>query len=259
MPKTIVITGASNGLGAALALHFAAPQINLGLIGRNTERLAEIASQCNRKGAQTYIGVIDVTNTQQMSDWLIDLDNLKPIDLIIANAGITHSIDSNGQAEPLENVRKVLDINLIGVLNTIHPLLNRMCQRQNGQIALVSSLAAYCGMPITPAYSASKAAIKSYGEALRGLLKSQSIKVNIICPGFIKSDMSDHFPGSRPFLLTADKAAKTIAEGLAKDKPIIAFPLTLHIGMWLLGLLPFSLASFFMGLSGYNQARFPKK
>ncbi len=128
-----------------------------------------------------------------------------------------------------------------------------MRQRGNGQIALVSSLAAYRGMPVTPAYCASKAAVKSYGEALRGWLSPEGIQVNVICPGFVNSDMSDTFSAPKPFMVTATKAANIIKNDLKKNKAIIAFPFPLNLGMWLLALLPFSIASFFLGLSGYNR------
>lgn len=258
MARTIVITGASNGLGAALAYYFAAPHIQLGLIARNKKRLSQVSETCVKKGAVTHLGIIDVTDTNAMQIWLNTLDQQHPIDLLIANAGITHSIDHQGNPESLEDVKKLLDINLLGALNTIHPILEKMSQRQQGQIALVSSLAAYRGMPVTPAYSASKAALKSYGEALRPLLAQHNVKINIVCPGFIKSDMSNSFPGKRPFLISPERAAQVIAQGLAKNKSIIAFPWLLHIGMSILSALPFPIASFFMGLSGYNRARYPR-
>ncbi|WP_020396420.1 SDR family NAD(P)-dependent oxidoreductase [Thiolinea disciformis] len=258
MTRTIVITGASNGLGAALAYYFAAPHIQLGLMARNKTRLSQVSETCMKKGAITHLGIIDVTDTEAMQIWLNTLDQQHPIDLLIANAGITHSIDHQGKPESLEDVKKLLDINLLGVLNTIHPVLEKMLQRQHGQIALISSLAAYRGMPVTPAYSASKAALKSYGEALRPLLAQHNIKINIICPGFIKSDMSDSFPGKRPFIMNSNQAAQLIAQGLDKNKATIAFPWLLHIGILILSVLPFPIASFFMGLSGYNKAQYPR-
>ena len=110
-------------------------------------------------------------------------------------------------------------------------------------------------MPVTPAYCASKAAVKSYGEALRGWLAPEGIKDNIICPGFVNSDMSNSFSAPKPFMISADKAALIIKNGLRKNKAIISFPFPLNLGMWLLALLPFPLASFFLGLAGYNRPR----
>ncbi len=258
MPRTLLITGASNGLGAALARRYAAPGITLGLLGRNRECMAQVAQDCHAQGATVISGLFDITDTATLHAWITDFDDHTPVDLVIANAGITSQIGSHGENETLDSIHQLLAINLHAAINTIHPLLERMRQRGQGQIALVSSLAAYRGMPVTPAYSASKAAIKSYGEALRGWLRAEGIRVNVICPGFIQSAMSDRFPGKRPFMLSSTQAADIVVRGLEKNQAIIAFPFPLNLGMWLLGVLPFPLASFFMGLSGYNQVRAPR-
>lgn len=256
-PHVVVITGASRGIGAALALSYAKPNTTLGLIGRDQHALSSIASQCQHRGAETQLGLLDIRETNALHEWLATFDQQYPIDLIIANAGITNQIGSDNQAEHLQAIHRLLDINLKSAIDTIHPLVDNMRQRGAGQIALVSSLAAYRGMPVTPAYCASKAAVKAYGEALRGWLAPEGIRVNVICPGFVKSDMSDSFPGSRPFLITPDKAARIIQKGLTRNKACIAFPFPLNIGMWFIGWLPFPIASFFLGLSGYNRPKPP--
>ena len=253
MPRIILITGASNGIGAALALHYAAPGITLGLVGRNQQRLEAIAERCRQQGATIETGLLDITDTANLQQWLRDFDNEHPVELLIANAGVTSHVGENG--ESWQAIQHTFAVNLQGTLSTVHAILDAMRARDNGQIALVSSLAAYRGMPVTPAYCASKAAVKSYGEALRGWLAPQGIRVNVICPGFVQSDMSDSFPGSRPFLLTANQAARLIANGLQKNRAIISFPFPLNLGMWFVGMLPFPVASFFLGLFGYNRAK----
>ncbi|PID50135.1 MAG: short-chain dehydrogenase [Proteobacteria bacterium] len=258
MSRSILITGASNGIGAALAQYYAAPHVKLGLIARNAERLQSVAKACEQKGAQVSLGLLDITDKAQLQRWIQAFNARFPIDLLIANAGISNQIGFQGETERLQDIEQLFAVNVHGVFHTIHPLLDHMRQRHSGQIALISSLAAYRGMPVTPAYSASKAAIKAYGEALRGYLKPEGIKVNIVCPGFVKSEMSDQFPGQRPFMLSPEKAAQIIAKGLANDRAIIAFPFPLNWGMWFLAWLPFPVASFFMGLSGYNRARPPQ-
>jgi short-subunit dehydrogenase len=135
-----------------------------------------------------------------------------------------------------------------GVLASLNPLISRMQQRKRGQIVIVSSLAAYYGMALTPAYCASKAAVKAYGESLLAWLKPDGIKVNIVYPGFVKSPMSDRFPASRPFLVSAEKAADIIAKGIAKNKPSISFPFPLNFGMWFLGALPTRVSDWIMRL-----------
>lgn len=251
--RHIVITGASRGIGAALALRYADQHTVLGLIGRNKYDLSKVASQCEAKGAQIKIGTLDISDTSKLTQWLQSFDQSHPIDLLITNAGITNSIGKQGEAESIENIMKVLDINLHGTIHSIHAILDNMRQRGHGQLALVSSLGAYKGMPVTPAYCASKAAVKSYGEALRGWLAPEGIKVNVICPGFVESDMSDSFHAPKPFMITPDKAARIIIKGLKKNRANISFPFPLNLGMWFISFMPFPIASFFLGLSGYNR------
>nr|CAA6829780.1 MAG: Oxidoreductase, short-chain dehydrogenase/reductase family (EC [uncultured Thiotrichaceae bacterium] len=252
-PRHVVITGASRGIGAALALQYASQHSVLGLIGRNNQDLTSIATQCEAKGSQVEIGTLDISNTPQLIQWLQSFDETHPIDLLITNAGITNLIGEKGEPESIENIIKVLEVNLHGTIHSIHAILDNMRQRGQGQLALVSSLGAYRGMPITPAYCASKAAVKSYGEALRGWLAPEGIKVNVICPGFVESDMSNSFTAPKPFMTTSDKAASIIKRGLRKNRANISFPFPLNLGMWFISFLPFPIASFFLGISGYNR------
>ncbi len=201
-PKNIIITGASSGMGAALALAYTAPEINLGLIGRDKDRLAEITQRCQERGAIVDAKIIDVTQTAELTRWIEDFDSQHPVDLIVANAGITSCIAADNKAESWETMKRVFDVNLYGVLASVSPLIEPMRRRKQGQIALMSSLGAYRGLPLTPAYCGSKAAVKIYGEALRGLLASDGVAVSVICPGFVKSPMSDKFPGPKPFIIS---------------------------------------------------------
>ncbi|HPE60018.1 MAG: SDR family NAD(P)-dependent oxidoreductase [Thiothrix sp.] len=253
----IVITGASNGIGAALAESYAAPGKVLGLIGRNRERLEQVAHRCRNQGAQVHLGQFDISDPAYLNPWLKDFEHRYPIDLLIANAGVTHSIGPDHAPEPLEAVCRLLEINLMATIRTVDPVLHAMRQRGHGQIALTSSLAAFYGMPVTPAYCASKAALRAWGEALRGQFAPEGIRINLICPGFVESDMSARFPGAKPFMISPKQAAHRIRRGLERNRAHITFPLLLSLGMRLLPMLPFPLASFFLGLSGYNRARLP--
>ncbi len=237
MPSpTILITGASSGLGAALAEYYAARGITLFLTGRNTARLEEVAIRCSGKGAVVVTGILDVTDAAAMEQWILARDDEKPIDLVIANAGI--SAGTGGIAEDTAQVNNIFSVNVGGVLNTIQPLIPRMQARRSGQIAIISSLAGLRGLPSTPAYSGSKAAVRLYGEGLRGFLGKFGVKVSVVCPGYIKTPMTDVNDFPMPFLMTAEKAAGIIAAGLAKNKSRIAFPLRLYIPLWLLTCLP---------------------
>lgn len=254
--KNILITGASAGIGAALAKHYASnPQVHLILLARNTQKLQSITTVCKKNGATVEYHSIDITEFTKLQTLISKIDSKTPIDLIICNAGVTSSIGENGEAESWDAICSIIDTNLYGVLASLNPLLSRMQQRKSGQIAIVSSLAAYRGMPITPAYCASKAAVKSYGEALRGWLCEYNIKVNVICPGFVESELSAQFHGDKPMMISTEKAANIIYKGLAKNKANISFPFPLNLGMWFLALLPSEISDWFMRLFSYGAKR----
>lgn len=237
-PKSILITGASSGIGEALALQYARPGVFLALSGRNSERLSLVASACRDKGASVEMTLIPVTNKKSMEDWVVATDTAHPLDLVIANAGISGGTGGVMNGEPVAQAREIFDVNLMGVLNTVEPILPRMIERGRGQIALMASLAAFRGFPGAPAYSASKGAVRFYGEALRGALHHSGVRINVICPGFVVSRMTavNDFP--MPFLMKAERAANIIANGLRDNKGRIAFPLPTHAGSWFLSVLP---------------------
>jgi short-subunit dehydrogenase len=234
-PKNILITGASSGIGAALALHYAVSGITLYLNGRNKDRLINIADQCRILGAVVETSLANVRDQKAMEQWIAGLT----LDLVIANAGISGGTGGRVNGEPVAEARAIFDVNVNGVFNTIEPSLKIMsAQERGGQIALVSSLAGFRGWPSSPAYSASKGAVRFYGEALRGALKDTNIKVNVICPGFVTSRITDQNDFPMPFKMEAVKAAGIIARGLSKNKGRICFPLPMHFISWFIGILP---------------------
>ena len=251
-PRNIIITGATGEIGTALALSYAQPNNILGLTGRNRERLEDLADQCQKKGADVIIQEADLSDSEPLSQWVVDFDNQHPVDLVIANAGITSNTAPHGDSESWETIKKVFDINLFGALGTITPLVEPMRKRGRGQIAIMSSLGGYRGLPITPAYCGSKAAIKVYGEALRGLVATDGVAVSVICPGFVKSAMSDNFPGPKPFMISPQVAAKIIVRGLSKNRARISFPFPLNLGVWFLSMLPSAFADFILSKLKYG-------
>ncbi len=237
-PRNILITGASSGIGAALALAYAGPETTLALMGRNPRRLEATADACRLSGAQVYSTCLDVRDPEPLEKWILDFDASHPVDLVIANAGISASLGEQGESQPREEVRAILDTNINGVLNTVTPLIEPMRRRKRGQIALMSSLAAYYGLPSLAAYCAGKAAVKAYGESLRGWLKGDGLGVSVICPGFVQSPVTDRVLGPTPFCVTTGRAIAIIKKGLARNRGRIAFPMLLAVGSALLTLLP---------------------
>ena len=232
-PSSIVITGASSGLGEALALRFAAPNIRLALSGRSGNRLQGVATACRNRGASVQADSIDVADRTAMAQWLKDMDRARPLDLVIANAGI----DGSNFTET-ERFYGIFAINVDGVFNTVLPTLELMRPRRRGQIAIVSSLAGFRGMPGAVAYGASKAAVRSFGEGLRGRYAAEGVRISVVCPGFVESRMTADNAFPMPFLWTAERAARRIERGLARNKGRIAFPWPLYAGVWLMSLLP---------------------
>lgn len=245
--RHILITGASSGIGAALARAYAAPGVVLGLTGRNGKRLRQVARDCEGQGARVLADVVDVTDRAAMADLLVRLDSEAPLDLVIANAGISAGMlaDADGNktgGETEEQARDIFSVNLAGVLNTIWPAIHLMRARGVGQIAIISSLSAYRGMPGAPAYSASKAAVKAYGEALRPRLADDGIRLSVVCPGFVESRITAQNTFPMPFFMGADTAARRIRQGLLRNSGLIAFPWPMRLISWIFGALPAPLA-----------------
>lgn len=233
--QSILITGASSGIGAALAENFAGAGVRLVLGGRSTERLAAIAEACRKRGATVETTAIDVVERAAMADWITDVDGRQPLDLVIANAGVSGGTLKGTESE--EQARRIFAINIDGVLNTVFPVLPLMLARKNGQIGLMASLAAYRGFPGAPAYGASKAAVRVWGEALRGDVAPQGVGVSVIMPGFIKTAMTDANNFPMPFLMPAERAATIVRRGLEANRARIAFPWQTAFLAWLLGAL----------------------
>lgn len=227
--KNIVITGASSGMGEALARFYAAPGANIGIVGRNAARLGAVAQVVESKGASCTRGEVDVRDGAAVRNFVEDFDSRTPIDLLIVNAGIFDGRKAGQQVEDLETSMRVLETNLSGALNTIHAALPAMRKRGRGHIVLVSSLAGLTPIGGGLGYSAGKAALLSYGLGLKQLLWDEGVHVSVVCPGFVETPLAERHLGWQPFRITADQAAKKIARGIAKRKAIVAFPLPLHI------------------------------
>ena len=234
-PKSILITGASSGIGEALALHYAATDVTLYLCGRDRSRLDDVAARCAERGAAVHADVIDVTDRDAVAAWILRGDAIRPLDLVIANAGVGISSAEGTLAEVAE---RTFAVNVDGVMHTVHPAAGIMRARRRGQIAIVSSVAGYLGLASAPAYSASKAAVKAYGEAIRGYLEPDGVEVSVICPGFVASRITERNAFAMPFFMQADRAARIIARGLARNRGRIVFPWQMAIVARLMASLP---------------------
>jgi len=234
-PRSILITGASSGIGEALAMAYAGPGVSLALTGRDAGRLEAVAAACRAHSARVETAVINVADGDTMERWIATIDQAMPVDLVIANAG--RGAGSAG-VDDLGTARTVFAVNVTGALNAVLPLVPRFIERRRGQIALMSSLVSFRGVPGASSYSASKAAVRMWGEGLRGDLHDFGVEVSVVCPGFVRSRMTDKHDFPMPFLMSADRAADIIKRGLARNRGRIAFPLPLYLFAWFVGGLP---------------------
>jgi NADP-dependent 3-hydroxy acid dehydrogenase YdfG len=234
--SSILITGASSGIGSALARAYSEPGTTLALGGRDQRRLDEVAAQCRGLGAAVAVRVVDVTDAQAMAGWVGEADAARPLDLVVANAGIGDGLDED--PERFAATRRIIEVNLTGALNTIEPALARMLPRRHGQIALMSSIAALRGIPGAQGYCASKAALKALAEGLRAPLAAEGILVSLVMPGFVRTSMNEGRGFPTPLRLEPDRAARLIRRGLDRERFLISFPRPLVWGSRLLNLWP---------------------
>lgn len=236
-PRSILITGASSGIGAALAAEYAAPDTCLALGGRDQGRLAEVAEACRAAGASAHTTAIDVCDQDAMAGWIAKADADAPLDLVIANAGLSAGTGGGGESDT--QTRRIFAVNVDGVVNTVLPAIAALrARRRPGQIAIMASLAAFRGFPGAPAYCASKAAVRVWGEALRGHLHGEGIVVSVICPGYIRTPMTAVNTFHMPLLMDADRAARIVRRGLARGRARIAFPWRFYAMVRLIAALP---------------------
>ena len=226
---TALITGASSGIGAALATALSGPDAVLHLGGRDAPRLAAVAAACRARGATVLTCAADVRDEAAMRAWIAGAGAGSRLDLVIANAGISAGPGPSG-AEPEAQCRALFAVNLGGVLNTVWPALDRMaCQApgtdgRRGTIAAIASVAAFIPAPGAPAYAAAKAAVDTWVLGHAPAAARASIRLTSVCPGFIATPMTAANPYPMPGLMSAERAAAIILRGLARGRARIAFP-----------------------------------
>ncbi len=221
--QVAIVTGASSGIGWALAKELAAHKCKVGLIARRGDRLAALAEEIRLSGVQAAFAVADVSNRlQTLRAFKAVRQELGPVDLLVANSGL-------GMHTPLkpmevERVEHMMRVNIFGVMYAIEGVLPEMLERGRGHLAAVSSLAAYKGFPGESGYCASKAAVYVYMEGLRLQLRHRGIAVTTICPGFVRTAMTDNHQFHMPWMMDADQAARRIVRALKKRRKVYNFP-----------------------------------
>jgi short-subunit dehydrogenase len=221
--QVAVITGASSGIGWALAKLLAAGGYTVGLIARRREQLEALAKEIEQAGGTAAVAAADVADRDQTLAAIHALAaRLGPVDLLIANAGVgcPTLLEPPNTAE----VERMLRVNLLGVVYAIEGVLPEMLRRGRGHLAAVSSLAAYKGLPGEAAYCASKAAVNTYLEGLRIQLRGRGIAVTTICPGFVRTPMTAINDFHMPWLMDADEAARRIVQALRRRRKVYNFP-----------------------------------
>lgn len=221
--QVAVITGASSGIGWALARSLAAEGCKVGLVARRREQLADLAGQIEKAGGSAAFAVADVAERTQTVAAIHDVAaRLGPVDLLVANAGV----GAPTTVEPFNvgDIEKQFRVNVLGIVYSIEAVLPQMLQRRRGHVAAISSLAAYKGLPGESAYTSSKAAVNVFMDGLRVQLRSKGIAVTTICPGFVQTPMTETNEFKMPWLLTADEAAKRIVRALKRKRKVYNFP-----------------------------------
>jgi NAD(P)-dependent dehydrogenase (short-subunit alcohol dehydrogenase family) len=244
--RVVLVTGAASGLGQQLTRELTAAGAVVGGVDRNASALQALAAEL--AGRRFASQVADVTHWPQLHAAVHQLEALLgPWDLLLACAGI-------GQLTPAadfrpEVVEEIIRVNLVGVANSIAAVLPSMRARRRGQLAVISSLASYRGLPWLSAYCASKAGVNALLEGLRAELRPLDIDVTILCPGWVRTPMTAAAPLPLPHLLAVEEAARHILQAVARRRPFYAFPAPLRRRLRLLRWLPASLSDWLLARS----------
>jgi len=223
-PVTILITGASSGLGAALARVYAGPNRTLALWGRDRTRLEETAAACRSLSANVEIASFDISDLGRMARELEALDERMPLDLAILNAGLGGTVPKHLRAEDSNRARDIALVDFASPVMAASILAGRMADRGSGHIVLIGSIAESFPLPMSPTYSGAKAGLSMFAEALRIRIKRYGVQVSLVSPGFIDTPMSQSVDSPKPFLLSADAAASAIRTRLTRGSVRFVLP-----------------------------------
>jgi short-subunit dehydrogenase len=254
--QTAIITGASSGIGWSLAKELARQGCKVGLVARRRENLSALAGEIEKGGGTAAFAPADVGDRAQVGEAIREVTaKLGPVDLLVANAGV--GAPTSIAPMNVADVEKMYRVNVFGVIYAIEAVLPGMLERKKGHLAAVSSMAAYKGLPGESGYSSSKAAVSNFMEGLRIQLRDKGVAVTTICPGFVKTPMTDVNDFHMPWLVGADDAARRIVRALARKKKVFDFPWQMGLLMRITRWLPDRVVAHFM--QQYNEnPPFPK-
>jgi short-subunit dehydrogenase len=235
--QVAIITGASSGIGWALAKELAGQGCKVGLVARRGDNLATLAGEIEKAGGVAAIAVADVSERTAVVEAIRSVaSRLGPVDLLVANAGV--GVPTTIAPMNVPQVEMMFRVNVLGVVYSIEAVLPDMLERKKGHIAAVSSMAGYAGLPGESGYTSSKAAVNNFMDGLRIQLRDKGIAVTTICPGFVKTPMTAVNEFHMPWLLEADDAARRIVQALARKKKVFNFPWQMSVLMWITRRLP---------------------
>ncbi len=245
--KTILITGASGGIGAALARAHAGAGVTLLLWGRDEARLTHTADECRALGANCITGLFDIRDLDDMLARLSAQDSETPIDLAIFNAGLGGSVSRDATCETPQRARATAEVNFVSPVMGANLVAEAMARRGGGHIVLVGSIAESYPLPMAPTYAATKAGLAMFAEALGIRMAKHKVRVTLVSPGFVDTAMSRGVPEAKPFLMTADAAAAIITRRIARGDRRIVVPWQFAVIRAATSLLPRALMRWVLG------------
>jgi short-subunit dehydrogenase len=235
--QVAIITGASSGIGWALARRLAAEGCKVGLVARRRDKLEALAKEIDQAGGTASVAAADVGDRGQTVAAIHDVAaRLGPVDLLIANAGV--GLPTLLEPMNTPDIEAMVRVNVLGVVYALEAVLPEMLRRGRGHVAALSSLAAYKGLPGESAYCASKAAVNVYMEGLRIHVRDKGIAVTTICPGFVHTPMTEMNEYRMPWVMSADEAARRIVRALHRRRKVYNFPWQMRVVMRVTGWLP---------------------
>jgi len=244
MNEKVFITGASSGIGEYVAYEYAKRNATIGLSARRKDKLNKVADRCKELGGEPMIYMVDVSDEESAKNAIDDfITRNNGIDMVIANAGISGNVDIESGSP--SRVNKMLSTNILGVSNAVLPSIPTMKEQKSGKIVVVSSIAGFRPLPSRSSYSASKVAIRFMNTSWRYSLGRYGINFITICPGFIKTELTDKNKFNMPLLMDVDKFAKKMVWAIDKNKKTyiapwqwrLIVPIIKIIPGWLIGLI----------------------